>query len=139
MKKEIQAKLAEIVTLLNDSEETVIEKEVKEKLEVIIGLIDNPNDIQLDKAQIQEKLEKVISLVNNANVDPDIDIEYSTPDESGDTYVMVTYVVGDYNKPTRKIHLRETALRRTSVEDLANQVTFSIEEFKGEIDSVNMG
>ena len=95
----------------------------------------------------KEKLEQVVALVNNAMVDPDIDIDYCIPgvetslkdcDESGDPYILVTYVVGDYNKPTRKIHLGSTQLQSTA-EEIANQVTFSIEEFKGEIDSVEMG
>ena len=86
-------------------------------------------------------------LLDNAMIDPDIDIDYCIPGvkttlknckESGGPYVLVTYVVGDYNKPTRKIHLGSTALLSTA-EEIANQVTFSIEEFKGEIDSVEMG
>ena len=92
------------------------------------------------------KLKKVVELVNNAMVDPDIDIDYCIPgvettlkdcDESGAPYILVTYVIGDYNKPTRTIHLDSTALKNTP-EEIANRITFSIEEFKGEIDSVQM-
>lgn len=99
------------------------------------------------EALVKEKLEKIVSLVKNTMVDPDIDIDFCIPgvettvkdcDESGDPYILVTYVVGDYNKPTRTIHLGSTVLQSTA-EDVANQVTFSIEEFKGEIDSVGMG
>ena len=139
MEKEIKEKLEEIVELMNDPEETVIEKEVKEKLEIVLALLNNPEEIAIEKAELKEKLEKVVVLVNNARVDPDIDIEYCAPDVSGDPHILVTYVVGDYNKPTRKIPLRSTALRRSTPEEIANQVTFSIEEFKGEIDSVEMG
>jgi len=95
----------------------------------------------------KEKLEKVVELVDKAMVDPDIDIDYCIPgvktttddcDTSGDPYILVTYVVSEYTKPTRKIHLGSTALL-SSAEEIANKTTFSIEEFKGEIDSVEMG
>jgi len=136
---EIKEKLEELVTLLNDPEETVIEKEVKEKLEVILALVNNPNSVEMDKAELKEKLDTVLTLVNKVSVDPDIDIEYCEPDKSGNPYILVTYVVSEYNKRTRKIHMLNTALRRNTPEDFANQITFSIEEFKGEIDSVEMG
>lgn len=139
MVKEIKEKLEELVELLNDPEETVIEKEVKEKLEVILALVNNPQVVEMDKAELDEKLEKVLSLVNNASADPDIETEYCEADKSGNPYILVTYVKSEYNKRTRKIHLLNTALRRNTPEDFANQVTFSIEEFKGEIDSVEMG
>ena len=69
---------------------------------------------------------------------PGVKTTLETSEESDDPYILVTYVVGDYNKPTRKIHLGSTALLSTP-EKIANQITFSIEEFKGEIDSVEMG
>lgn len=97
--------------------------------------------------ETKAKLEQIVALVDNAMADPDLDIDYCIPgvkttvkecDESGDPYILITYVVGDYNKPTRTIHLGSTMLRSTA-EEVANQVTFSIEEFKGDIDSVEMG
>lgn len=147
MEKEIQKKLEEVVALLNDPEETVMEKEIKEKLEKILLLLYNPEKVVMGKKESQKKLEEVVVLLDKAMVDPDIDIDYCIPgikttletsDESDDPYILVTYVVGDYNKPTRKIHLGSTALLSTP-EKIANQITFSIEEFKGEIDSVEMG
>ena len=88
-----------------------------------------------------------MALVNNARVDTDIDIEYCIPDVatttdscdvSGDPYIEVTYVVSEYTKPARKIRLTTTYLQNTP-EEIANLVTFSIEQFKTEIDSVEMG
>jgi len=96
---------------------------------------------------LHEKLEKIVELVNNVLVDPDIDIEYCIPevetttescDVSGDTYIMVKYVVSEYTQPTRKIRLTDKYLNN-SAEEIANLVTFSIEQFKEEIDSVEMG
>ena len=97
--------------------------------------------------ETKQKLEEVVLLVNNAMVDPDIDIEFCIPevattsetcDVSGDPYILVKYVVNEYTQPTRKIRLGRTALLDTA-EEISNRVTFSIEEFKGEIDSVEIG
>ena len=143
MMKEIKEKLENIVALLNDPEETVLEKEIKEKLEKIVALLNDPKENDTGK----DKLKKIVSLVNNVTVDPDIDIDFCIPgvettvetcDKSGDPYILVTYVVSEYNKPTRKIHLGSTTLQNTA-QEVTNQVTFSIEEFKSEIDSVQMG
>ena len=147
MEIEIKERLEEVVALLNDLEETVMEKEVKEKLEKILVLLNNPEEIQLGNQKIEEKLRKVVALIDNATLDPDIDIDYFIPgieitlktyDEFEEPYILVTYVVGEYTKPTRKIHLGKTILQSTA-EEITNQVTFSIEEFKSEIDSVEMG
>jgi len=137
MQKEIKEKLEEVVALLNDPEETVMENEIKEKLEKILALLNNPNNISMDKKELKNRLDKVVELVNKASADPDIEIEYLN--ESDNPHILVTYIVSQYNKPTRKIALKDTVLSRNTPEDLANQVTFSIEEFKGDIDSVGMG
>jgi hypothetical protein len=97
--------------------------------------------------EVKEKLDKVVLLVNNIMVDPDIDIEYCIPeiattsdscDISGEPYILAKYVVSEYTQPTRKFKLGRTALL-SSAEEIANQITFSIGEFKAEIDSVEMG
>lgn len=97
--------------------------------------------------ELKEKLDKVVLLINNIMVDPDIDIEYCIPeiamtsdtcDISGDPYILVKYVVSKYTVPTRKIRLGRTYLLNTP-EKIADLVTFSIEQFKTEIDSVEMG
>jgi hypothetical protein len=97
------------------------------------------------EAALKEKLKKVVELVNNDMVDPDIDIEYCIPevettadscDTSGDPYLLVSYAEDKYVK--RKIRLSKSNLQK-SAEDIANLVTFYIEQFKEEIDSVNMG
>jgi hypothetical protein len=137
METAIKEKLEEVVALLNDPDETVMDKEIKEKLEKILALLNNPENATVGEKEKEDKLAKVLSLVNNAMVDPDIDIEYCRPD-SDDPYLLVTYIVSEYNKPTRKIRLGSTALQSTA-EEVANKVTFSIEEFKSEIDSVEMG
>ena len=144
---DVKAKLEELVALMNDPEATVTANEVKEKLGKALALVKNPEEMQLAEEELKAKLENIVALVNNASVDPDIDIEYCIPDVatttdscdvSGDPYIEVTYVVSEYTKPTRKIRLTSTYLQNTP-EEIANLVTFSIENFKTEIDSVEMG
>lgn len=139
MESIIKDRLEEVVALMNNPEQTVLNKELKEKLEKIIVLLDKPEDIAIEKEELEGKLNQVVGLVQNATVDPDIDVEYFGSDAEDEPYLLVTYVVGEYNKPTRKIRLRQTVLRRNTALEIANQVTFSIGEFKGEIDSVEMG
>ncbi len=97
--------------------------------------------------ELKEQLEGVVALVSKVMADPDIDIEYCIPevattaetcDVSGDPYILVNYVVSINNVRTRKIRLGKTYLKKTP-EEIANLVTFSIESFKGEIDSVEFG
>jgi len=94
---------------------------------------------------LKEKLEKVVQHVNNAMVDPDIDIEYCIPevemtvangDGSTNPYIIVKYSEDQYVE--RKIGLSGNDLQK-SAEDIANLVTFSIEQFKEEIDSLKYG
>ena len=137
MQREIKEKLEEVVALLNDPEETVLDKEIKEKLEKILALLNDPEEISMEKIEFKEKLEKVMALVSKAMVDPDIEIDYCTSkDASSDPYISVKYSEDKYVE--RKIRLTDKYMRN-SAEQIANLVTFSIEQFKEEIDSVQMG
>lgn len=96
------------------------------------------------KAELKEKLETIVALVDKLMVDPDIDLEYCIPGVEGssgtcgvkeDPYILVKYSENKYVE--RKIRLTDKYLRNTA-EEIANLVTFSIEQFKEEIDSVQM-
>ena len=96
------------------------------------------------KTELKAKLEKIEELVNNLMVDPDIDLEYCIPevattsdscDVSGVPYISVRYSENKYVE--RKIRLTDTYLKN-SAEEVAKLVTFSIEQFKEELDSVQM-
>jgi hypothetical protein len=89
---------------------------------------------------LKAKLGDVIEHVNNVMVDPDINIDYYIPDtdKMEDSYILVEYVVGQYTRPTRKIKL-SSAYSNHDAHEIANLITFSIEEFKAEIDAVEMG
>ncbi len=97
--------------------------------------------------ELKEKLKKVVELVNNVMVDPEIDIEYCMPgvaitskscDTSKDPYIFVKYIVSEYTQPTRRIHLTKSYIKYEA-QKIAELVTFSIQQFKMEVDSVEMG
>jgi len=94
------------------------------------------------KQALKEKLENVVKHINNIMVDPDIDIDFCIPgvemtvessDTEADPYIIVNYTNDKY--VGRKIKLNERYLQK-SAEEIANLVTFSIEQFKEEIDSL---
>lgn len=97
------------------------------------------------QTELKEKFEKIVELVNNAMVDPDIDIEYCIPEVlttsescsvTGVPYLLVKYSENKYVE--RKIRLTDNYLDNTP-EEIANLVTFSIEQFKLEIDGTQLG
>lgn len=97
------------------------------------------------RTELKEKLEKIVELVDKAMIDPDIDIEYCIPDVEtsvkdcdirGVPYILVKYSEDSYT--SRKVRLTERYLKN-SPQEIANLVTFSIEQFKSEIDAVKMG
>jgi len=94
--------------------------------------------------ELKVKLEKIVELVDKLMVDPDIDIEYCIPEVSttsdscdvkGDPYISVKYSENKYVE--RKIRLTDNYLKN-SPEEIAKLVTFSIEQFKQELDSVSI-
>ena len=144
MEREIKVRIEELLALLKDPEVTVTEKEVAAKLDKIVGFMNNPKDVVTEQKEIKEKLKAIVALVAKAAVDPDIDIEYCVPGAEttadgsylvGDPYILVKYSEDKYVQ--RKIRLTDKYLRN-SAEEVANLITFSIEQFKEEIDSVQM-
>jgi len=103
-------------------------------------------EIVMEKA-LKEKLEKVVDLVNNVMIHPDIDLDYCIPevvttsdscDISGDPYIELKYVANGDHTMMQKIPLKHHYIDKTA-EDLANLVTFYIEQFIEQIDSVEGG
>ena len=94
--------------------------------------------------ELKSKLENIVELLNDLMVDPDIDLDYCIPEvattsdtceTSGVPYILVKYAEDKYIQ--RKIRLTNKYLKNTP-EEIANLVTFSIEQFKAEVDSVHM-
>ncbi len=144
MRKEIQAKLEEIVTLLNDPDEVVLDKEVKEKLEKIIGLLDDPEKVAAEQEALKTRMKDIIKRVNSAMIDLDVDVDYCIPslDEGTDVgskpHILLTYIEDEYTTRTRKVSLGNTAMQ-SSPEDFTKHVILAIEEFKDEMDDIQMG
>lgn len=97
------------------------------------------------KKALKEKLETVVALVDKLMVDPDLEIDYCIPgvettaddcDVNAVPFILAKYAENNY--VDLKIHLTEKYLQK-SAEDIANLVTFYIEQFTGELDSVRYG
>lgn len=94
-----------------------------------------------------KKLENVVELIDKNLTNPDIDIEYCMPevkttsdtcDISGDPYIALTYIPNGTHTMKQKIPIKQIYLKKTP-EDIANLVTFYIEQFVEQIDSVENG
>lgn len=100
----------------------------------------------MEKA-LKEKLEAVVEHVNKVMVNPDIDIEYCIPevattadtcDVSGDPYIHLKYMANGTHMMEQNIPIKKNYLHKTP-EDIGNLVTFYIEQFIEQIDSVESG
>lgn len=140
-------KLEEVIILLNDPDETVMVKEIKEKLEKILALMNNPEKIKMEEKENKEKLEKVVVLVNNAMVNPDVELEYCIPEAatttepygvSRDPYIHLKYMSNGTHVMKQNVRIGPQYLTKTP-EDIANLVTFHLEQFIEEIDSIEYG
>ena len=90
----------------------------------------------MEKA-LKEKLDKVIDLIENVMVNPDIDLEYHITD-SVEAYIDLKYAAGGTHVMQQKLPIKSHYLDKTP-EDLANLLTFYIEQFIEQIDSVEGG
>lgn len=90
-------------------------------------------------AKLKEKLTKVIELVNNALVNPDLDLDYFIPENSTeDPYVLLKYTLNGTHTQEQKVAIKQNYLKKTP-EDLANLITFFIEQFIEQIESLENG
>lgn len=97
--------------------------------------------------EIIEKLEDVVDLLDHALVDPDIELSYCIPEVamttenanvSGDPYIHLKYMSSGTHVMEQNIPIKKNYLKKTP-EDIANLVTFYIEQFTEQIDSVENG
>lgn len=97
--------------------------------------------------ELHDKLEDVVDRVSKVLVNPDIELDYEIPsvamtgendDVSGDPYIVLKYTMGETHTQNQKIPLKKNYLKKTP-EDLANLVTFYIEQFMEQIESVEYG
>ena len=94
------------------------------------------------KRELKEKLETFVGLIDDVMFDSELDIEYCIPevattsdqcDLSGDPYILVKYSDDQY--VDRKIRLTDKYLSH-SAQDMAGHVTFSIEQFQADMGSI---
>jgi len=86
----------------------------------------------------QEKLEDVVDLLSKMLIDPNIELDYEIPNVSGDPYIVLTYVVNETHTQSQKIPIKKIYLKKEP-QDIANLVTFYIEQFIEQIESVEYG
>ena len=91
----------------------------------------------MEKALI-EKLETTVELINDVVANPGIDVEYCVPEADGDPYIHLKYMANGTHLMEQNIPLKHHYIQKTP-EDLANLVTFYIEQFIEQIDSVENG
>lgn len=97
--------------------------------------------------ELEKKLEDVINLVSKVLINPDIELEYKIPDivskeenenASNDPYILLTYMVNETHTQNQKIPIKTNYLKKAP-QDIANLVTFYIEQFIEQIESVEYG
>ncbi|PHS40985.1 MAG: hypothetical protein COB07_03050 [Sulfurovum sp.] len=143
MQREVKAKLEEIIELLNDPDEVVLDKEVKEKLEKIIEHLGHPEEVTAEREAFQKKMKEIKELVSDAMIDLEVDVSYFIPGTEGynansTPHILLIYAEDEYTTRTRKVSLGNTAMQ-SSPEDFTKHVILAIEEFKDEIDDIKMG
>jgi hypothetical protein len=87
---------------------------------------------------MKEKLERLAEEVQKNMVNPDVDIDVCFDNASGVPYLTVRYVVEGHSVHEKRIDIDKEYWEK-DVKDLANFVTFQIEQFMEEIDSVEYG
>lgn len=96
---------------------------------------------------IQEKLEDVVDIIHRTMTNPDIDLTYHIPDVamtvendhlSSDPYIHLKYVANGTHTMEQNIPIKQNYLKKDA-QDIANLVTFYIEQFVEQIDSVEYG
>lgn len=99
----------------------------------------------MEKA-LQEKLSKVVELTDNMLANPDIELDYfipgvTTPEDDtnlDDPYILLTYIINQDHSQQQKIPIKKNYLSKTP-EDIANLITFFVEQFTEQIESVENG
>jgi hypothetical protein len=87
---------------------------------------------------MKEKFERLAEEVQKNMANPDVDIDVCFDDASGVPYLTVRYVVEGHSVHEKRIDIDKEYWEK-DVKDLANFVTFQIEQFMEEIDSVEYG
>lgn len=96
----------------------------------------------------KEKLQAVIELIDNTAVNPDVSVEYFIPGvlvtikegtiELEGPYIQFTYAKDGGHPWIQRMPLRQNYLQKDA-KDLANFITFTLERFIEQIESLENG
>ncbi len=95
---------------------------------------------------LKVKLTQVVELVDKNLVNPDIELDYFIPgisceeedNPTCDPYILLTYILNEDHSQKQKIPIKKNYLNKTP-QDIANLITFYIEQFIEQIESVENG
>lgn len=89
--------------------------------------------------ELKEKLEKIMEKLEGIISNPDLDLEFNFFDENSNPLekptILVKYYATETDVRQTKIELSPTILNE-SVDNIVGYVTFQIENFESEIDSI---
>ena len=92
---------------------------------------------------IEKKLKVIEENLININISPDLEVEPNFFDENGNVKktptVIVKYYATESDKRETVIPLPHNMLEEKEVDDIVNYITFQIEQFQSEIDSIEFG
>ncbi|HIP51154.1 MAG TPA: hypothetical protein EYG94_03615 [Campylobacterales bacterium] len=95
---------------------------------------------------VKVKLTKVVELVDKMLANPDIELDYFIPgvtmpennESTDDPYILLTYILNQDHTQKQKIPIKKNYMSKTP-EDIANLITFFVEQFTEQIESVENG
>jgi hypothetical protein len=127
MKAEIKERLEEVVTLLNDADEVVLDKEVKEKLEKVLSLLDNPDKLAQEKRELKSRMEEIVELVNDAMIDLEVEVDYCIPemvtDASSCDLSGDAHILLTYSEDQYTTRTRKVSLGKTALQSSPQDLT----------------
>lgn len=127
MEKEIKQKLEEMCVLMNDPDTTVMDKEVKEKLEKIMALLNDPKGITMEKEKLKVRMKEIVQHVNDAMIDVDVDVEYCIPELGTSTETSDVsgnpYILLTYSEDEYNTRRRKVSLGNTALQSTLDDLT----------------
>lgn len=127
MQKVIKEKLEEVVELLNDPDEVVLDKEVKEKVEKILVLLNYPDEIAKERKAYKNRMEEIMGLVNNAMIDVDVDVDYCIPEVAATSdncdISGEAHILLSYDEDEYTTRTKKVSLSKTALQSTPEDLT----------------
>jgi hypothetical protein len=95
---------------------------------------------------VKVKLTEVVELVDKMLANPDVELDYFIPgvtceeegNETCEPYILLTYILNEDHIQKQKIPIKKNYLNKAP-QDIANLITFFVEQFIEQIESVENG